>query len=274
VFWYSNSDRFLEVLARVAPGSGTKGRDRRYRMLADLGDITPGFVLPERVEAISRGNLNTVLARSVADLVGRNGYENVCLFLDGTRTSIDDSRSVLRYFKLLYEMLSRDNLDGCAVRCAVIGGRQPDDPLWLEKKILEPDPAFVGYLQAKYPTVNPRRREALLRSLQWKPGFDDRLEITGHTLWLFQTDSLAETGLASLARSNIKVPARLSVISLENDPGFLHLGLSVCAPDWERAGYLMAHAVVGDFDPARTDSGYLRLPCLFVPRFTTPEQVL
>jgi hypothetical protein len=66
------------------------------------------------------------------------------------------------------------------------------------------------------------------------------------------------------------VPRALSIIGLENNPDFAHHGLTTCAEDWDTMGYLMAHAVIGDFAVAKTRRGFLRTSALMLKRSSTP----
>jgi DNA-binding LacI/PurR family transcriptional regulator len=83
---------------------------------------------------------------------------------------------------------------------------------------------------------------------------------------------LASDTLAALRRARVDIPGKVALLSLEDDPRFLHENISVVAPDWDRAGYLMAHALLGDLTLERTHRGFVRLPVPLVTRLTTPRQ--
>jgi hypothetical protein len=67
----------------------------------------------------------------------------------------------------------------------------------------------------------------------------------------------------------VKVPAQLSLLSLDDDPDYHHLGLSRCELDWEGIGYLMAHAIIGDFQVPTTEEGVIRARARVVEKLTT-----
>lgn len=92
---------------------------------------------------------------------------------------------------------------------------------------------------------------------------------SGRELWVLRTDRDAAEALACAERRGARVPDRLSIVSLDNDPAYYHLGLTRCELDWERLGYQMAHAIVGDFPVPRTREGCLRVAARVVEKLTT-----
>jgi DNA-binding LacI/PurR family transcriptional regulator len=88
-------------------------------------------------------------------------------------------------------------------------------------------------------------------------------------VWVFSSDAEAARAITWARSRGIKVPAQLGVISLENNPAYYHLGLSYCGPDWENIGYMMAHAVIGDFPLPKTSRGFVRTQALLLEKQTT-----
>ncbi|MBD3244111.1 MAG: GntR family transcriptional regulator [Chitinivibrionales bacterium] len=95
---------------------------------------------------------------------------------------------------------------------------------------------------------------------------DDLLE---DELWVCKSDELAEQVLHAAEDKGVAVPGRISLLSLDNDPAYYHLGLSRCELDWQGLGYLMAHWFIGDIPVARTREGYLRANGRIVEKSTT-----
>lgn len=93
--------------------------------------------------------------------------------------------------------------------------------------------------------------------------------VAGGDLWVFAHDADAAAALDWAAGRGVDIPGTLSVVSLENDPAFLHRGITCCVRDWESAGYLLAHALLGDIPIARTRQGYVRTSALMLERRTT-----
>ena len=65
------------------------------------------------------------------------------------------------------------------------------------------------------------------------------------------------------------MPGDTMVVSFDDDPSHYQLGLSRFEVDWERVGYLMAHAMIGDFPLPRTSTGFVRPSVRFLHKLTT-----
>jgi DNA-binding transcriptional regulator YhcF (GntR family) len=88
---------------------------------------------------------------------------------------------------------------------------------------------------------------------------------------LFSTHEMA-LSLNKMEKENrIRVPQQVSIIGLENDRRYLHLGITTCMRDWETMGYLMAHAVIGDIPMRTTRRGFIDYDALLLERRTTPR---
>jgi hypothetical protein len=60
----------------------------------------------------------------------------------------------------------------------------------------------------------------------------------------------------------------IAVVGLSNDPRLLHRNITCCVPDWERLGYLLAHAAMGDMPVAHSSQGFVRAAALTLERAT------
>jgi len=89
-------------------------------------------------------------------------------------------------------------------------------------------------------------------------------------LWVFTTDREALNGYTRASAAGIQVPQQLSVLSLENGELSRMHGLSCCAPDTDRTGYLLAHSLIGDIEVDRTDAGEICGAAYLIERQTTP----
>jgi DNA-binding LacI/PurR family transcriptional regulator len=88
-------------------------------------------------------------------------------------------------------------------------------------------------------------------------------------IWIFNQDQDAAAAVRWAQERRIEIPARVSVLTLENNPQNYELGISLCEPDWEHAGYLLAHAIIGDFPIEKTSKGFLRTRARVVTKLTT-----
>jgi DNA-binding LacI/PurR family transcriptional regulator len=86
---------------------------------------------------------------------------------------------------------------------------------------------------------------------------------------LVQKDRLAALALPWLQSQGRQVPKDTMVVGLDDDPSHYQLGLSRFEVDWERIGYLMAHALIGDFRLPRTPEGFVRPSVRFLHKLTT-----
>lgn len=99
---------------------------------------------------------------------------------------------------------------------------------------------------------------------------DDALDDHRETdLILTQKDRFAPHVLAWLEKHRKSAPRDAMLVSFDDDPEYYHLGLSRFEVDWERVGYLMAHAMIGDFDLPRSTEGYVRPAVRFLHKLTT-----
>jgi len=81
---------------------------------------------------------------------------------------------------------------------------------------------------------------------------------------------LPGSGGAVARARRIDVPRDVALIGLENDPSLYHHGLTRCDPDFESIGYLMAHALIGDFAVPTDRAGILPNRAYMVEKATTP----
>ena len=88
-------------------------------------------------------------------------------------------------------------------------------------------------------------------------------------IWIFNTDAGALAALQWTERANIEVPGKLMILSMEGSPGFYPAGISCCGLDWEGLGYLMAHEIIGDFKPLKSEKHYLNPTARILHRETT-----
>ncbi len=77
--------------------------------------------------------------------------------------------------------------------------------------------------------------------------------------------------MAWAQRNRVKVPEQLPLLSVDDDPDYHDLSLSRCELDWEGVGYLMAHAIIGDFAVPTTEEGVVRVRARVVGKLTTKQ---
>ncbi|MBD3241962.1 MAG: hypothetical protein GF331_15340 [Chitinivibrionales bacterium] len=62
------------------------------------------------------------------------------------------------------------------------------------------------------------------------------------------------------------------MVTFDNTVYTRHMGISCCIPDWDRLGYLMAHAIIGDVPIERSRRGFLHCGSLVLRRETYHPQ--
>ncbi|MBD3243510.1 MAG: hypothetical protein GF331_23165 [Chitinivibrionales bacterium] len=237
-------------------------RPRRIPVVT-FSEPPPGK-LSRAISIVCRGNIATVWARTLARFLFEKKLTNAVLFHDQRRGV---PRSLAANLKLLPEMR---HLDASArLRVVVKAPAFVQDPSALLNRFLEFDGASdIPRVLTKYERISldTMRREVTVVA-DMAEAYEAVLDAG---VWIFSRDDDAVAALAFLERKGVAVPSDLSIIALENSAHYLRFGLSTCVEDWETIGYLMAHAIIGDFTVAKTTKGFVRPAAVVLQRSTTP----
>ncbi len=260
LFGYADRTECAWLLAQVQV---LRRRWRPRRIPFVVFSEPPATKTPAEVSVICRGNLATVWARTLARFLLEKGLRNAVLFHDQQTPS---PRSLAANLKLLPEMR---HLDGGARLRAVV--RAPAfaqrTAAFLERTLELAPHNNTSRILSKYERIP---FEAMLRSVavvsEPAEAYESMLDAD---VWVFSRDTDAVAALAFLHQKGVAVPRDLSIIALENDSRYLHHGLTTCVEDWETIGYLMAHAIIGDFTVAKTTKGFVRPAAVVLQRSTT-----
>ncbi|MBN1674856.1 MAG: GntR family transcriptional regulator [Kiritimatiellae bacterium] len=247
LFLQAETRRMLELSPFVTPLIGRR-RGKKVSVVIDLRG-GPFTAMREWGEVVSRGHINTIASRTLADFVGGHGGSRVRFFLDAAKPVWDDRGPAWPIVKLRAELhaLSRP----VDVRFFVIGktGVAGFDTL-----IGRLDEASA--IEARLSKHRPFTLDRLRREVHFARALDGLLaRHRDADLWIFSSARSAERGLAFARARGIRVPADLSILCLEDDPGTYHLGIAYCGPDFERIGYLLAHGLLGDIPITRSRQG-------------------
>ena len=157
------------------------------------------------------------------------------------------------------------------VRHCVLSDDRRITGAWIQQHVFKENQWYVDYLLGKYGSVESADAAGLDRTPYV---FSRPLEVVralgSPALWVCPHLSVAHECLEELRRARIPVPGRVALLSLTDEPRYLHENISVAAPDWDQMGYLMAHALLGDLSPEKTHRGFMRLPVPLNTRMTTP----
>lgn len=263
VLWrsgYGDHAKLAGILKPVlSSGTGT-----RTTLLVDAHAVEEGWHGTPNVEILSRGNIMTTQARTVADFIARTKPCSCCLVCDADTIRSRGGRYFLRYQKVPATTGERTGYDMPTV---IVDPTGELTAAWIMENVFAPHRWYLDYLDTKLGgahRVTPRNVPPLISVVdRLSEALPDRKD----SLALFTHDHLASQALT--LRSRNRAAASLRLLTLEGLPGNLHLGLSSCAPDWDTIGYLLAHAIVDDFPLEHTHRGFIRVPCPVVERSTT-----
>lgn len=205
------------------------------------------------VHILSRGNIFTTRAKAVADYAVREGFDSVVYYYDENCTEFSLFLPIVRI---------RSELQAIDRECRFTTLVRP----------LESDPSPAAFFARLHEARSPERIGTVLSKYQPTSAGDLEKEIVfvddiagalrhgeGRRLYLFLYDKQAVEARERLKERRPRPPRELSLLSFENNPLYYHQGITCCVPDWDQMGYLMAHAIIGDFQVARTRKGFLRV---------------
>ncbi|MBD3241153.1 MAG: GntR family transcriptional regulator [Chitinivibrionales bacterium] len=271
VFWDFDGKEWDDIAPLVKTLTGTVGNPRTS-VLIDIANVGKLETAPPRIQILSRGNLTTNQSRSVAALIAGLDVKEVLVLFDGDHIREDPRHGYLRYYKTMYEIIQTAGRDR-QVRQVVLSTEPDPGAEWFAKHVFEPEREYVGYLRRKYASVTNAPGSVLDKTPHVARSADEIVERFGRqSVWVCTRGHLAANAAVALESARVKVPEESSIVALEDNPRYYHLGLTVCAPDWDLVGYLMAHALIGDFPLERTHRRFIKAPCPAVERFTTPKR--
>ena len=207
--------------------------------------------IPSGVLVLSRGHIQTSLARTAAKYAIEYRYPGLCFFLHDPNNSILWATAL----KIRAELKWRNP----EIPFRIISSR----PNWgrTEKEFLT---ALHERLEEFGTVANLRKYRhtsftVLEKEITLTGNFTTRFpRLADMGLWLFSCDEYAATALDWAKRSRIAVPSHLAVLGMESDPEYYHMGISRLEVDLDRLGYLMAHSIIRDFQPAKSHKGFLQ----------------
>jgi DNA-binding transcriptional regulator YhcF (GntR family) len=223
--------------------------------------ISSYFRYPDpRVISMSATHAATVMKRKLAEFLFKKQIRRITAFLD---ESLSTGPDLVNDLRILPEL---DILDpGISLTFAV------------KTKNLQ---AFVARCLTETPLENFISRLSKYRPYSFEE-FRGHLQAVGSlegmcaetvfpAAWLLRSDDEAVTAIEWCRKNGVDIPGRASIISLENNWKYPHLGITCCNRDWEAIGYLMAHALIGDITPEKSSRGFMQLPSLLQEKTTTP----
>jgi len=222
--------------------------------VSDFRDLPDCFLL-------HRGNLRTAAARTVGAFVAAKRYPCLALIMD---TSSGNPRD---YFwgnqKFLGE--ARRHMNIPVRQCIALAPGQNAASVRADID-REGEEYYREYLSSKYGAVLDER---FWSTVSYFTKHATLPMPEPNELWIAPTAQHAVTIIETFAKKDAHCPKHYSLLCLDDNPMQYHHGLSVCILDWDKAGYLMAHALIGDVPVKKSSQGYLSLGWDIIERKTT-----
>lgn len=254
--------------------------DRLTRQLRGHGLPVPPILIdmrwgkaPRRTPSLSilhRGNLSTSTGKALAQYLVEKKYRRAAFFVDEDLR--DTEVRFWNFVRTLKVRIELANLDpDVSVRLCVRPSPAQTTPAgFIEAEGRANEKYGQGYLEAllgKYRqlTLDNLTEEIVLAG----EGAVDYASFRDCDIWVFGRMAQAAEALRWCREQRIDVPGRVSILSLRNDPAHFGEGISCCEIDWENIGYLMAHALIGDFPIAKTRQGFIRCRSQIIERGST-----
>lgn len=260
LFLHLVNERKLKALLPQLKRLQSAVRLNRSRIVLDWEGGNPRCI-PGSYFAFARGNILSLRARTLAHFIAGAGYRNVCFHYDENELDISYLRLALR---IRHELRTRDSSILCRIIVVLRGGQRTRDMLFEDflKSIgreLSQKLAFTGYRSAIQ-----LKEEMVCTTTPEKYYCNKNLR----TINVFITDEAALRAIRWAAETGKSLPADFGIVSLENNPDYLHHRISCCIPDTSGIGYLMAHALIGDISFRKTGLGFIRARALMQRRGT------
>lgn len=253
-----------EDLVQMQPFLRTVLHPRHALKIPVLVDINTAdyHVLPRGTHMLSRGNVDTAMARTLARYATSANIRTVRFFMEFDGTNV---------FSVFVPIKARTELHAF----------DPSYDTRLYVTATDNSITAQMYREAFNATVPDPRKDAITGKYHFTPAaeIESELEYVGAGrpdydqiplgLWVFTSDTQAAAAFEWARHRRIAVPRDLSIITLTNRPRSYHAGVSTCMLDWNSAGYLMAHSLLGDITLELTGKGFIRMSTLLVHRRTT-----
>lgn len=211
------------------------------------------------IEFLSRGNLNTSRARSVAEFAVSSSYKTTALCIDAAIIDQADPKpwgKIQSLQKIIGEIVSLN--PGQNLVEIIVGNLSDETKRNLESWFTNNSLEFGDYLKKKY---GEGASQILFRKPIFAPSITKELisSIGKRPLMLCSSAGLAVSLFDELSNMGLVAKEDVGIISLENHGELITRQISSCSIDYILAGYLLAHALIGDIPVQRTRQGYIRV---------------
>ncbi len=242
----------------------------RLRASSVLWEMPAGDThnLPKAHSIVYGGSMLTTLARGLAHIVQERGFQSVHFFLDENFPIW--GKHVLNYTaaRIFSEIIFECRPEILKFYVTTIK-RFSSVKSWIEKDSSSLD---IQFQLNKYQSL---ALDTFIDHLEFASRtFVPSISIPGKELWVFQSAKQAVKIILKYRERGIELDRQVCILTLEDELRFRGFGISYLGPDWERLGYQMAHAVLGDINVERSRLGFLRTHPKWIHRNTTLSHYL
>jgi DNA-binding transcriptional regulator YhcF (GntR family) len=256
-----------------------KIRPSLKQFLDRTGDSKPGVLIDYAgdlliksgdINAISRGHISTMAARIVARHIIENRYREAIFCLDESNITNLETAYTWTFWQYVKIRTEIKNLNERFIYRLIIKPAESDtehSAYFKDIKSRLPAAHIRGILSKYRPTPFSVLDKEVVITDNFKKALAKYYKAD---LWVFSSHEQAAQMVDFAEKNGIKVPEEVSIICLESDPSYYHLGVSTCEIDWAGIGYLMAHAVIKDFPIEKTTKGFIKTIAYVKEKITTP----
>jgi hypothetical protein len=243
---------------------GQAGSDFRTPVLIDLVHAARISRMPPQVHVIHRGNISTIYGRTIARYLVNSKHKEACFFYKMPNWF---NLGFWGYLKIRPEL--KDISPDFKFRLVIGAPGKKEKPSEIMNKMVELYPELHSFNSVAPIYGYNSFRQYCEEAVKWGDFASIYKRFPRARIWVFAMDSSAAEALAWAKSAGMRVPRDLSIVSSENSPAYYHHGITCFAADWDRIGYLMAHAIIGDISVEKTAKGYLRMATRVVEKLTT-----
>ena len=216
------------------------------------------------VKLLVRGNLATSKARTTAQFIWQQHMKNIVVFFDG-RTAYS-SLDIMIFYRLKTELQALGFPFSFTI-CAILPKKFKTRDAFFNDIYRQKSPDLLAKIFSKYV---PTDFSDLEKSCVFVDEFEDmykRLE-KKDSIWVFEMERDA-VAAKNWCNGHAAARGSVSILSYENLPEFYPDSITCCVCDWDRLGYLLAHALIDDIPVATTRQGFIKIPTCLIERHTT-----
>ncbi len=225
---------------------------------------TMGKSIPNYYTRLSHGHALTSMMRNLAEYLVKHGYHRITLFFDEEQGQgilwlvslfriYPDLKSLVKTleFKVILRLANpNEKLDQLKERIGKNRSREQIEKVLSKYRPITESDIFhlihsTNNIEQNYP------------------------ELPRGGAWIFCDAKNASQGYQWCKDKGYSIPDEHTIITLQDSPDCYASGVSVLVPDWDRIGYLMAHALIGDFKVPLSSKGFIRTSPILHRRLTT-----